>query len=107
MSALRGGIPHVVREAFDTTGRAVRLPFDILYLVARNKGANVGRIYFTQKDFEDGVNYVELPVAAATDPYGEWQGPVETITGSDHTDLYLQGIGGSATVELVVFQRRG
>jgi len=106
--SVRGGIPYVLRESFDTTGREVKLPFPILYLICRNKGGvNPGRLYFTGRDYNNGTNYVEVPIAAAETPHGEWQGPVETIGASNHTSLYLQGDGGSTTLELVVFQRRG
>ena len=101
-----GGIPHVVRETFTTTGRKVHLPFFICYLVVRNKGAAVGRLYFTEADYTNDANYVEIPVAAAADPHGEWQGPVETDHDT-HGDIYVRGNLGSTAVELVAFQRRG
>ncbi len=106
MGSANGGIPHVVRTSFDTTGRPIKLPFPIQYLVVRNKSAFVGRIYFTEDSFTNGINYVEVPVASAILPYGEWRGPVETVPASEYNTLYLQGVGGSADLELVAFQRR-
>lgn len=97
----RGGIPRVVRATIDTTGRKVKLPFFTGYVVARNKGANVIRMYFLEQDFDDDANYVELPVAAATAPHGEWVGPAEA------DDLWFRGVVGSSDLELTVFQRRG
>jgi hypothetical protein len=100
-----GGIPHVRRATVDTTGAEVSLPSWIGYLIVRNKGANVAKLYFTQTDYTAGTNYVTIPVAAATDPHGEWAGPVHTDA-DKYGNLYLQGVGGNATVEIVAFQRR-
>jgi hypothetical protein len=106
VATIRGGIPVVRRVAADTTGRKVRLPFYLLFLKVRNKGANVARLYFTEADFTANENYVELPVSAATEPYGEWEGPVETHEG-DRANIYVRGISGSTDLEIVLFQRRG
>lgn len=106
MATAFGGIPHVVRGTFSATGRKVTLPFFSGYLIVRNQGANPARLYFIEQDYVDDVNYVVIPVAAATAPHGEWQGPVETAQDT-HADLYLRGAGGSTDIELVSFQRRG
>lgn len=104
---VRGGIPYVLRDAAVAVGgRKIRLPFLIHYLVIRNKGAAVARLYFTEEDFTDDANYVEIPVASAVYPYGEWSGPVETASGPN-SDLWMRGVGGNASLELVAFQRRG
>ena len=99
----RGGIPHVVRETFDASGRKVRLPFFIHYLVVRNLGGTAAKLYFTEADFTADKNYVTIQIPSPTYPYGEWTGPVETAM-SDHTDLWVKG---ATTLELVAFQRRG
>jgi hypothetical protein len=101
-----GGIPHVARDSFDTTGREVKLPFFVLYLIARNQGANPARLYFTEEDYTNDANYVLLPVPSAIYPYGEWRGPVETTQGK-YQHVFIKGVGGATTVELVGFQRRG
>lgn len=104
---VRGGIPWVLRDAaVPIAGRIVNLPFLIQYLTIRNKGAVVARLYFTKADLDAGINYVDIPVASATYPYGEWSGPVETAMG-DHSDLWIAGVGAVASLELVAFQRRG
>ena len=103
---IRGGVPHVVRDTIDTTGRMVHFPFYLFHLQIRNKGANVVRMYFTQLDYTNDVNYVEVPVASPTYPYGEFEGPVETTAG-DHEDIWLKSITGSSAIELVGYQRRG
>ena len=108
---IRGGVPQVVRDTFTTTGRPVKFAFLLNYLIVRNRdAAEAARLYFTQKDFDDDANFVELPIASAINPYGEWQGPVETVTSNtaDGRDsVFIKGVGGSADVELVGFQRRG
>lgn len=104
---VRGGIPWVLRDAAVTVaGRKIRLPFLIHSLIVRNVGAVAAKLYFTKADFDADTNYVTIPVPSATYPYGEWAGPVETASG-DHEDLWIKGVGGSASIELVAFQRRG
>jgi len=104
---VRGGIPFVVRDtAVTITGRVVNLPFLINSLHVRNKGAVVCRLYFTLADFTADENFIEIPVASTTYPYGEWSGPVETAMGP-YENVYLRGVAGSANIELVAFQRRG
>jgi len=108
----RGGIPYVIRDVVTTGvapagGRKIRLPFFINWLKVR-ASVNPCRIYFTEADFLEagGTNYVVAPVAAAETPYGEWEGPVETCL-SGNSDIWVRGDGGSSTIELVAFQRRG
>jgi len=101
----RGGIPYVLRDSIATAGRKVRLPFYVSHLKIRNKGANICRLYFTEVDFTNDENYVEVPVASPTYPYGEWEGPVETTAG-DHDNVWLRGVTAATAIELVAFQRR-
>ena len=111
IATIRGGIPYVLRDAAVTTGvapaggRKVRLPFFINWLKIRVE-ANDCKLYFTKADYEADENYVLIHKAGANYPYGEWEGPVETHQG-EYEDLYLRGSGGTASVELVAFQRRG
>lgn len=113
IATVRGGIPYVLRDASVSTGtapaggRKVRLPFYINWLKIRVSG-NPCRLYFTEADYLEasGTKYVEIPVASAATPYGEWEGPVETCAGA-HTDIWLRGDGGISSVEVVAFQRRG
>lgn len=96
----RGGIPRVLRATIDnTTGRKWRLPTNIKYLIVR-VSSNPCKLYFTEEDWLADSNYVLIPVAAATTPYGEWQGPVEA------ENLWFKGSGGSSNIEAVGFQRR-
>ena len=97
----RGGIPDVFRDTINTTGREHKLPFSCSGIVARNKGANIVRLYFSLADYTADVNYVELPVAAATAPHGEWTGPVEA------NQIWLRAALATSDVEVVTFQRRG
>jgi hypothetical protein len=113
---LRGGAPFVARDVVDATGRLYGLPFQTFWLKVRNKGANPARLYFTLADFTADTLYVEIPVAAAATPYGEWEGPVELIQHQTQTTpsspvevqlgVWLRSAAGT-TIELVAFQRRG
>jgi hypothetical protein len=82
------------------------MPFATFWMRVRNKGANIIRLYFTEVDFTADVNYVEIPVAAASAPHGEWEGPVEVDTFVGHK-VWLKAITGATNIELVAFQRRG
>lgn len=97
----RGGIPDVFRDTIDTTGREHNLPFNVSGIIARNKGANIVRLYFTEADFDADENFVELPVATAIQPYGEWAAPVEA------DKIWLRAAAATSAVEVVSFQRRG
>ena len=111
VGTIRGGIPYVLRDTAVTSGvaplggRKVRLPFYINWLKIRVL-SNPCFLYFTEADYNAHVNFVSIPIASASTPYGEWEGPVETCEG-DHADLWLRGNGGNSSVELVAFQRRG
>lgn len=114
---IRGGAPHVVRASVDTTGRLYRLPFDTFWLKLRNKGAAIVRLYFTLAAFTADTDYVEIPVAAAATPHGEWEGPVELIPHQSQTTptspvevekgVWMKAAAGTVDIELVAFQNRG
>ena len=106
VATVRGGIPVVRRVDADTTGRKVRLPFYLLFLKIRNKGANPARLYFTEEDYTANENYVVIPVEDQKTPWGQWEGPVETSEGP-RADIFVRGVGGTTTLEIVLFQRRG
>lgn len=104
VAQVRGGIPRVRRLTVLTSGQEVTLPFFTSYLILRvpSTAGNPCRLFFTEADFNDDENYVEVAVAAAEYTAGEWQGPVEA------DNVWVKGGGGTSTgVELVVFQRRG
>lgn len=103
---LRGGFPHVERPSVPTGGSSYSMPFATFWMKLRNKGANVVRVYFKLEDFTADANYVELPVAAATAPYGEWEGPVEVDNYNQDT-FWMRAITGASVVEVAAFQRRG
>ena len=100
VQTVRGGVPRVQRLTIDTTGREVPLPFYSLHVKIRVL-TNPCQLYFTPESFGGGADYVLIPIPAAETPYGEWEGPVEAQS------LWLKGVGGNSTVELVAFQRRG
>jgi hypothetical protein len=97
----RGGAPHVFRDTIDNSaGRMHQFPFVSKHLQVR-AASNPCKLYFTEEDFTADANYVVVPVASTSTPNGEWVGPVEA------SKIWLKGSGGSSTIELVAFQRRG
>jgi hypothetical protein len=106
VATVRGGVPVVRRVDADTTGRKLRLPFYLLFLKMRNTSGNECRVYFTEADYTADENYIIVPVAGPSFPNGEWSGPVETSEGP-RADIWLRGEGGTSTLEIVLFQRRG
>lgn len=98
--ATRGGIPHVFRETIATVGRYHAFPWIIKYLQIR-VSSNPCKLFFSLEDFTNDVNYIQVPVASTTTPYGEWQGPVEA------NGIWLKGVTGDSNIELVAYQRRG
>ena len=118
IAQVRGGVPSYETVEVTTTGRKYQFlghdnyPRHIFYAILRNKGAVPVRLYFTAKDFNADVGaallvgrFITIPISAASEPYGEWEGPVEL----DHEDdgCYLRAVGGAGTIEMVGFQRRG
>ncbi len=106
VATVRGGIPVVRRVDVPVGGQKLRLPFYLMYLKVRNTSGNPGRIYFTEEDFNNDANYIEVPVAGPSYPNGQWEGPVETSEGP-RADLWLRGVTGTSSLEIVLFQRRG
>jgi hypothetical protein len=96
----RGGIPHIFRESVATSGWHHSFPFTCNFVIIRAT-SNPCKVYFSQADFDADKNYILVPVPSASTPHGEWSGPVEA------NGCWLKGSGGSSTVELVAFQRRG
>lgn len=105
------GIPLVRRVLALTApadAKAAKVTFQspLIYLMARNKGANIVRMYFTAADFTADANYVELPVAAATAPHGEWNAPVEVNSAGERDGIWFKAASADTNIELVGFQRR-
>lgn len=97
---VRGGVPHVFRATIDTTGRVHQLPFTSNYLKIRTSGSPC-KLFFHEIDFDADENYVLAPMPSPSQPYGEWEGPVEV------SKIWVKGDGSSCNIELVAFQRRG
>ncbi len=97
---VRGGVPHVFRATIDTTGRVHQLPFTSNYLKIRTSGSPC-KLFFHEADFDADEGYVLAPMPSTSQPYGEWEGPVEV------SKIWVKGSGGDAVIELVAFQRRG
>lgn len=103
---LRGGVPHVFRDTITTTGREHRIPFNTTFLKIRNEDTtNFCKLYFREADFDADANFVKVPAAAASAPYGEWEGPVELYPEENHR-IWLKADTASTAIELVAFQRR-
>jgi len=95
----RGGVPHVRRIQFDTTGRKHLFKGKSKWLCIRAT-TFPAIVYFNEDDFTAAnTNYILVPVSAAATPYGEWSGPVETDA------IWIKGSGGSTDIELVVTKR--
>jgi len=105
MSALevRGGVPMIYRNASVPTAAAVhhRWPAWTKYVVFRNKGSTALRVYIHQADADnDTANYLDVPVASAAQPHGEWRGPVES------REIWIKSITSAGSVEAIGFQKR-
>jgi hypothetical protein len=56
------------------------------------------KIYFTEDDYTNDVNYVSIPVSSLY-----WEAPAEI----NEVWLVADAAAGAASVELIAFQRRG
>lgn len=94
----RGGSPHIFRDTIDTTGRSHFIKSVSKWICIR-VATNPCRIYFTEDDYTNDENYIEVPIASTSTPYGQWSGPIET------NEIWLKGIGGNSVVEFVAIKR--
>lgn len=97
---VRGGTPHVLRRDFDTTGSYHRFAGGVSNWLQIKTVTNPCKVYFTQADFTADTNYIAVAIASATEPHG-FAGPVEAL------GVWIKGDGGTASVELVSYERRG
>jgi hypothetical protein len=95
----RGGVPHVFAETVTTSGWKHDPKFVSKYLQVMT-ATNPVKIFFSQADFDAGVNFILVPVPALQDLV-VWEGPVEA------REVWFLGVGGSAAVTAVFYQRRG
>ena len=95
----RGGVPIVFRGSITTTGRDYFFRQFVKYIQLRTATVAV-KLYFTEEDFTNDVNFVNVPVAATATPWG-YEGPAEVDR------VWLKGNGGTASVELIGYKRRG
>jgi len=94
----RGGAPHIFRASIDTTGRSHSFKFDSKYIQIR-VATSPCRLFFTQADFDNDENYIEVPIPSTSTPYGRFEGPIGVDT------IWLKGVGGNSEIELVVYRR--
>ena len=90
----RGGVPYILRETFDLTGRKIRLGVIPKWFCIRVKEFPC-KIYFSEDDYNNDVNYVGVNPPSEETPNGEY------IGSHDGKDLWIKGFNGSSEVELV------
>lgn len=98
----RGGVPHLIKAEVTTTGRLYRFPFTSSFVLVRVTGEDL-RIFFSQADFDEalGTNFFTVKKEGANNPNGEFAAPIEA------QGLWMKAAANTASVELLVFQRRG
>lgn len=101
----RSGFPRVFKADITTSGIVYHPKMQISYLQVYAV-TNPLKVYFTEEDFDNDENYVSVPVAAAATPWG-WEGPVELGYDGATPALWLKGDGGTSSVTIVFYQRRG
>ena len=101
VATVRGGIPRVFLKSVDGAGVKHRFGYFTNFIIVRNKGAVPLRIFFTEEDYTGNAKYIDIPVSAATEPHGEWSGPVEI------NEIWMKSTGAASNIEIVSFQRRG
>lgn len=79
----------------------------VCYLEIANVGANALQVYFTKADYDAGTNYRTVPTTAgALNPY---QGPADLNDGATPRPapvVWLKGVSGSTTAEIIFYHRR-
>lgn len=93
----RGGIPRV-KQGLSITTSGRKVPFEALstHVIVRT-ATNPVRLFFSKADYEADVNYWEVAVGEAN----KFDAPLEA------REIYMKGNGGTATVDLIVFHRKG
>lgn len=99
---VRGGVPLIFNATITTTGRGHKPKCQgVNYLQVYTTAFPV-KVYFHQADFDNDTNFKTVAIASATEPHG-WEGPVELVDG----EIWFRGLGGSAVVQAIFYQRRG
>jgi len=100
----RGGFPHVFNATVGTAGRVHRPKKQTIALQVM-AATNPVRVFFTEDDFDNDKNYIEVPVAALQD-IAMWEGPVELGEDAQGPVIWFKGVGGNSVVTAVFYQRR-
>jgi hypothetical protein len=90
----KGGVPYILRETFNSIGRKIRLGVIPKWFCIRVKEFPC-KIYFSEDDYNDDVNYIGVNPPSEETPNGEY------IGSHDGKDLWIKGFNGSSEVELV------
>lgn len=100
--SVRGGVPLIFNDSITTTGRMHRPKAQgVNYLQVQTATFPV-KVYFHEADFTADANFVTVPVPALQD-ITMWEGPVELVDGK----IWFRGLGGTAVVQALFYQRRG
>lgn len=99
----RGGFPQVWQGTVGTTGAFTRPKGQTSHIQVMAV-TNPVRVYFREDDFNADVNFILVPVAAATHPWG-WEGPAELGALPVHK-IWFRGVGGNSDVTAVFYLRK-
>lgn len=94
----RGGIPRIRQLVVQTDGTNARpFRFEALSMgICLKTATNPVRLFFSQEDFDNDVNYWEHAPGDGT-----FDKPIEEKC------VWMKGVGGPATVTLMVLHRKG
>ncbi len=90
----RGGFPVVSNPSITATGR--KIPFKGVSMnIALNTSTQAVRLYFTEDDFTNDVNFWTVGATSSLDK------PIESNA------LWIRSPGGTAAIELMILHRKG
>lgn len=94
----RSGPPHVFLGSYNTTGDTHSIR-GVSHWIRIRVSTNPCKVYFSETAFNNDIDYITIPVAAAATPYGEWSGPIEI------SNIWFKATTGTTNVELVAAYR--
>ncbi len=103
--AVRGGFPQIYNATVLVAGGLFRPKAPTNWLQVKTATFPV-KVYFTLSDFENDTNFITVLVSALQD-ITMWEGPVELGEDENGPVIWFKGLGGSAVVQAVFYQRRG
>ncbi len=103
IAQIRGGFPRIFNATVDNSNGRMHRPKVQTFYMQVYTTTNPVKVFFSEVDFLAGINFITVPVASATHPWG-WEGPVELEA---EGRVWFLGDGGNAVVQAVFYQRRG